>query len=536
MPNSVSGLNLYDADKFRAFGEQVLKDSKDIIDGKKAQGTPEVQDVPVVPENNDDQNNGLDITSFSRNKSADNSAASNIYDDVQGMRASLEGGQQSSASNADEVSDLATYLSDEENGEINHKMMNIHGSYKKQYGNKYFHGSVTSDNCFEHEFEDRVTGISTNTNANLVYGTNNSATLLNASFQYGRTYIPEQDISEDVNSSTQDMTDDDVSATNATRRAVTRAGEEEYSDPEIPATPRKTEPSIINQKDVDIAILHNRQIDIDSQKFVVGAGAEWHSHNNGDDKQLTFRGGFGHVDSGFGVTVSTTSYESVDENNERHTARDSKVKVVLLNNEIDEYPVDLSDSDDTENNVDAKDLPIVKTKNKLGTDFIADNGRLGFDSSYVIHDNASLKNGVYNRSQLYLKAGYLNETQGEDTPDRHKIKLGATWKYQHAESKDFYFGADASVAYYNNLQSGSSPEYLLGFKGNINANIKAHQISFTGAKVQTNNLRFSELGLNYRYVKNKFEFGANVGYSNVYMSDNANTKYLDASVNVAYKF
>ena len=83
MPNSVSGLNLYDADKFRAFGEQVLKESKDIIDGKKAQGTPEVQDVPVVPENNDDQNNGLDITSFSRNKSADNSAASNIYDDVQ---------------------------------------------------------------------------------------------------------------------------------------------------------------------------------------------------------------------------------------------------------------------------------------------------------------------------------------------------------------------------------------------------------------------------------------------------------------------
>ena len=49
MPGNVSGLNLYNADAFKAFGEQVLKESKDIIDGKKTQGTPDIPDVPVVP-------------------------------------------------------------------------------------------------------------------------------------------------------------------------------------------------------------------------------------------------------------------------------------------------------------------------------------------------------------------------------------------------------------------------------------------------------------------------------------------------------
>lgn len=545
MPGNVSGLNLYNADAFKAFGEQVIQDSKKILNKHVQQGAPadssdaadtsasvQAETVPVVPEIVEDENTGLDVTSLSnRAGSAQNSALSNIYDNMQGMRAGLNGDQ----SDSSELGDVTKYLTDEENNNTNEKMMNLHGKNQKLYGDKYYHGSATSDNSFEWEINDGTKGIYTNNSVDLMYGTKKSATYLNASFELGKEFVPEMEIPAVPESS------DDEDINDLTEKAKRRAGTRDvdgsdYPDPEIPTTPQKTEASIQNVRNIDAALLHNRIVNVGKQEYVVGAGVDWHSHDNGDTRQLTFRGGVGHAESGFGVTFDTTSYNVVGPDEKRHTMRDSKVKIVVLNNEIDEHPqAEAQESGIT----DISELPIVQTRNDVGVEFVCDDGRLGGDLSYVISDVASLKNGIYNRSQIYIKGGYLNETQEVDEPDKHKIKLGAEWNYQHVESDRVQFNSSLSAAYYNTVQSGSSPDYLMGIKGSANATIGPSQISFTGSMVKTNNTDFSQLSLNYRYAKKNWEFGADAGYcnSNVYADgQKSNTKYFNANVNVAYKF
>lgn len=106
-----------------------------------------------------------------------------------------------------------------------------------------------------------------------------------------------------------DSNEEDSSELIAGAKAASRA----ESDPDIGAAKEPaTQREISNDRNIDILLLHNSNVKIKDKEYIVGAGAEYHNHGNGTNTQLSFRGGFASASSGFGLTVTTTGYGSVE--------------------------------------------------------------------------------------------------------------------------------------------------------------------------------------------------------------------------------
>lgn len=536
------GLNLYDQGKFKAFGEKLLKDCKTTVDKAIAPKQP----IPIVEEKKEeieekkDNNTNLNVKEMSKKTSSSakgisdsSNTASDIYDDIQGMRTEMEGkiSRQDTDSELNnklnEVEDAVLYLSENEDKNTNEKMLKLHKDYKSKYGEKYAHGSATTDNSFQREFTTNQNGFYTNNNISTAIGRKNATTVINATYEHGIVSAPKTEIDDQS-----DDTDSNIDDVQNSRRISTRSEDDsEYEDPEVPT--QAPEPrEITNDRSIDINVFHNREMTFNKRKYSVGAGAEYHNHDNGNTTLFALRGGVLDEASGFGLTITSSQYGSVDDQGQKHSLRDTKVKAVIINNEIDEYPMEEAQKDGVQ---DLSELPIVKTTNKFGANLVTENENLGVNASYVAYDVSSLKNNTYKRYQLYVKGGYLNEPQEQDTPDKHKIKLGATWRYQNVKANGNYFNAKINAAYHNTVQSGSEPNYVIGVDTEINTKIKHNQIGFQGAEVKTENTKFLTLTANYKYSKNNFDFGADVGYckSEVF---GTKIKYFAAGVNATYKF
>ena len=533
------GLNLYDADKFKARGEQILRECKKTIDNVVA--PKQTQNIPLIQEKEDNENTGLDIVEISKEGNSAKSltettnTAGNIYDDIKGVRAGLSGQYDSGTDSTEEdprleeIEDAVKYLAEQEDDNTNIEMMNLHKNNQSKYGDKYFHGNATTDNYYQHEFTTDITGFSSNNNVTIIAGRKKSATLINTALEISEiTEDSGIDIDEYINeNNTKNSADNNI-----TRTTVTRTEDsEDYPDPEDPPTPEPPK-EMTNNKSLDISVLHNRNINIGEKEYIIGAGAEYHNHDNGDNTQLSFRGGFADAASGFGLTFTTTNFGKVDNDGKKHYIRDTKVKAIILNNTIDEYPQKEAKEAGEQN---ISDLPIVKTENKIGFELNTENENLGGTLSYIIKDHSSFENDTYKRSQAYIKAGYLNEPQGADTPDKHKVKLNATYNYRKVKSNGDYFNANANATYHNTMQSGSQTEYLAGISAGINAKKGSSQMSFQGSGVKTRNTKFLTLTAEYNYSKGNWNFGVNAGYYKMNLLGTP-MDYVSAGMNAAYNF
>lgn len=493
-----------------------------------------VMPIPVVEEKQENENTGFDLVEIRKNENLSvkslahsSNSASQIYYNVKSIRTNRSinngSGETSDSDTVDKssgVEDFDKYVSDQNDNDINNKMLKLHDTYQARYGDKYLHGYASTNDEYQHDFGVNINSYSTNNNANVIIGTKNSATEINGTFEYSKVVLPKDN-------------SDESEPENMLNKAQGDA-DGDYPDPHVDPNPPQRD-NIGNNKSYDFSILHNRNISIAKRKCITGGGIEYHSYNSGDNTQLSFRGGLVDAATGFGVTITANRYGSVDEDGNKHYLRNNKVKAIILNNEIDEYPREEAINNGVQ---DVSDLPIVNTKNKFGIQLNTDNENMGVDLSYVVRDfSAITKKNTYKRNQLYAKAGYQNQPQGEDTPDKHKITLGAVYNYQQIKANGDYFNAKVNADYQNTMQSGSKPDYLVGVAADIDTKIKAHQIAFHGAVVKTENTKFLTLTTDYKCStkNNKWDFGSSFGYCKM-DSMGEPQEYFTVAGTVAYKF